>query len=229
MREFFEECRKCKETLNTNACNNAYLKVKLRNIIGDLSYLYKKYKPTDYTDFYTKYTNDTVGDDPRHRGRSNAEIRNVAEKWRALSHSNLDVEIFYKALIFYIICATFDGHKFELDFMDYIKSKGYTVTTSDPEIDAKFGVDLVLDNFFIQIKPVTFFIGDYNQSLLIDRRIAIEKYYKTYSTFKKPTYFAIYRKTDNGVQWLLNKNNKYTHKISDLLNIDGTTKLIYKD
>ena len=74
----------------------------------------------------------------------------------------------------------------------------------------------------IQVKPSTFFVNTTsNQSLINDRRKAVEKYYITKRLYKVPTLFMIYNQRE---QKFLKHNDKYTWNLFYLVNNDGSLK-----
>lgn len=215
--------------MNTNDYYNAYYQVKSRTLVGDLSYLYKKYSPTSPEDFYNKYINDTYSKDGdvRHHGRTQKQLMDIARRYQNISATGDELKFFYDNLVYHYFIQTYEGHKHEQEIMEYLKSKGKECKTTNPDDDAELGLDLEIDIAFIQVKPITFFYGNRNESLINDRLLAIEKYGKAMKKYNKPTVFAIYNKVGNQIFWLKNKNGGILHKIENLIDDEGKTKLDY--
>lgn len=221
---------KCIETSYlTQKCNMAFYKINSRQSIGDLSYLFQKYQPTDYQDFYNKYTTDTKCKDRRHCGRSEEELLVIAERYKAFAKSDLPVEIFFNNLIWHIIVQTFEGHRKEIELKQYLINKGFNVKNVKSDLDAEYAIDLLISKgdqkAFIQVKPISFFMGNSNQSLLNDRLLAIKKYKKALDKFGLHTIYCVYKKEGNKVEWLTNEKGGLGHKLNSLLADTGITKL----
>lgn len=213
----------------TSSCNMGFWKINGRKNIGDLSYLYQKYQPKDYQDFYDKYTSDTTGDKPEHHGRTEEELRKIAQNYKLYANSTLDDDMFFKNLLWHIIVQTYEGHKQEQVLIEYMNQYELNASSCNPDMDAVYGTDIEATynnkKFYVQVKPITFFYGNNNQSLLNDRINAIKKYNKTIADYNAITYYVIYEKGKDGeIKWWYNEKGKLFNKLSDLIAPTGITK-----
>jgi len=227
--EYFANCKKT--SWMTKEFNWHWYTINNRKEIGDMSYLYHKYKPTSYKDFYIKYTTDTGDDgDVRHRGRSEQELLQLAHKYQRISKRyDLPISTFYNNLVWHIIIQSYDGHKYEQQFINYINSLGYNAVTVNSNLDAEYGVDIEVFNdkkrlFFVQVKPITFTIGNKNASLINDRKLAYIKRDKIKEKYNVPVLLVCYsiNKVSKEVEWLQHNNGKCLFKFEELFNADGT-------
>lgn len=200
-----------------------------RNSIGDCSNLFQRLRPSDYYDFYVKYTKD--GEETLSKrsefpfyGRTEEEIRIIAEKYREeCGDYTYPLEDYIKNVYMHTIVETFDGQIKEQQVNQLLTDMGYTYEKPEQNEDSRYGIDFkVLKNnklvFVLQIKPISFFIGSSNQSLIEDRKGAFEKQRLVNDRYKVPTYYMIYKTTDNGnVQWL-SENGKICFELKRLLN-----------
>lgn len=207
---------------------DAWYKVKNRNNIGDLSYLYDKYNPTSELDFYNQYVSDTTyTPDIRHRGRSETELNKICNDYMFYSNST-DFDEAYNNMIYHIIVETYRGHQKERDLMEYIRSKGYEVSKSSSEDDAKLGIDLICKKgnkkVFLQVKPISFFIGNGRWDLIQDRQLAFQKRTLAKQLYNCDTVFAIYKLNGDETEWLMNDKGGFSHRFESFLDYDGHTK-----
>lgn len=226
---FIQDC------INTATASHKYdyawYKLKNRYTIGDLSYLYTKYNPTSELDFYYQYINDgetNETDNRYHRGRSYVELRDICDAYMDYARTT-DWNEAYHNLCYHIIVETYNGHKKERDLMNYIKSKGYRVTPTNSHEDCDLGVDLIAwkdgKKIGIQVKPISFFIGNTKSDLKSDRRLAFKKRDMAKNSGFDEVYFSIYKsysKTDT--VWVGNSKDGILHTFDEYLNSDGTTK-----
>lgn len=167
-----------------------------RPIIGECSYLYKKYNPSSYEDFFAKYTNDfndnysfeTHKGDYR-CGRSIEQLTNLAECYfndikKKEPKSKVTVQECFDDLVNHIIIETFDGRYIERFFVDMIRqsSDDFIVEQCTGDLDTLIGIDILVKkrsdkNYvrYLQIKPHTFFANTYNKSLINDRKNTFHK------------------------------------------------------
>lgn len=209
----------------TKDFNRYWYRLNNRENVGDMTYLYNKYQPTSYEDFYVKYTTDTVGENPKWHGRSEEELDEIAKRYQELSNRyDVNLSTFKNNIIWHTIVQTFDGHKKELELKQYLNSLGHDVRGVDPELDAKYGVDLAFYKggqlrFYIQVKPYTFILGNSNWSLINDRKLALQKGRQ----LQVPTYFAFY---DKSGKWLTNPH--IVSRLTDYIDNNGYTKLTHQ-
>ena len=213
----------------TKEFNLVWYKLNNRNNVGDMSYIYHKLQPTDYQDFYTKYTQDAYTDETiQHKGRTEVYIIDIARKYQAYSgRYDITLYTFFLNVLWHIIVQTFDGHKKENELINWLKGKGIDARPADSTLDAEYGVDIVIYNEnqpkqFLQCKPISFFKGNLNESLKNDRKISLKKYQKSYNIYGIRTYYTAYSRDG---RWL-KQNNKYCFKLETMINSDGTTRFI---
>lgn len=221
-----QEFYKTKQTLWK--FNSIWKKFSYRKWIGDCSYLYKKFKPQSYQDFYEKYIHDgTVNKntDIRYRGRTEEEIYQIALKYRSLSDINIDLDVYIKNIILHTIIETYNGQKIEETIEEYIKDKGYNVTRCYGDEDAEFGMDLKVFNdkqkFAIQIKPLSFFKGNKNESLINDRISAFVKEQKCYEKYHMKIYYIVYDILKDSKFKLLKNDDKILFRLAQLCYRNG--------
>lgn len=175
-----------KKTFNTKY-NKIWKQIAGRPFLGSCSYLFRKYKPTSYQDFFDKYVNDsdTYGYDSitcrgsEHHGRSIEQLNRLAELYhKRCNDKDITVDMCFDDIVNHAIIETYDGHQAELIVMKAIDSTGkYYTEPCEDDIDARYGVDIIVKNKengkisnLLQIKPITTFLGTYNSSLIEDRK-----------------------------------------------------------
>lgn len=199
------------------------------NNFGCCTYLYKKYDyPDTYEDFYEAYIKDSSFNDKEH-GRNEEYIYKMAYMLYLKDDERFNIEDYYSYIIKKLIYDTLNGCKQESKVNELLKRKGLRTESPTINEDLKYGIDIKVYEkekllYMIQVKPNTFFIGNRNKSLINDRLKAIEKENKTKKQYGVNTYYIIYNKTDG--QFILNKGKYLSHRLSDLINTDGTTKNI---
>lgn len=208
--------------------NKIWKKFSYRKWIGDCSFLYKKFRPVSYEDFYQKYVKDGENnkvDDIRFRGRTEKEIYQIALQYRSLCDINIDIDIYVKNIILHTIIETYNGQKIEETIQEYIESKGYNVIRCCGDEDAEYGIDLKVHNdtetFALQIKPLSFFKGNKNISLINDRISAFVKEQKCYNTFNIKTYYIVYDIISTNQFKILKNKNKILFKLKHLCHTNG--------
>lgn len=225
---------------------NIWKKISGRPYVGNCSYLYKKLEPINYQDFFEKYinyispnkTNSLKKDE--YYGRTINDLLNLAKKYKELCNDDkLSIEDFFDDIVNHVIIETFDGHIAENYILNVLKEKGFTVLNSDGEMDAVLGVDLIVKwkekiISFLQIKPVTTFLGNNNISLVNDRiefyhkQEKLNEYIKTayknciiknanieYMLYDKSTY-----DNENKLKWYY-KNNRSRFSLNELCDKKG--------
>lgn len=158
-----------------------------RYFVGNCSFLYKKLKPIDYQDFFTKYINYVQPNETKslkksqYYGRSINDLLKLSIEYKKRANDyEFTVEDFFDDIVNHVIIETFDGHAIEDYILRILEGKGYTVNNEDGNMDARLGVDLTVRwknklLSYLQIKPITTFIGNNNLSLKRDRANFFEK------------------------------------------------------
>ena len=225
-------------TINEEHINNVVKKVDYRlkeiwynfkytNILGCASYLYKKYgNPKTYQDFYNSYIKDHQSNSPEH-GRDEEYLEYIAFQMRKADGNKESVSVYYDYMVRKLIIDTFNGSEMERKAKEMLKSSGYTITEptyiEDTQLAIDFKANFKLNNYLIQVKPITFFMGDGNESLKKDRKLALEKKTKAEKQYNAKVLYMIY---DKYTKEFLKHNGKYAFKLDKLINNDGTTKNI---
>lgn len=225
-----------KDFKRTNAISRKYnkewKKFSGRSSIGDCSNLFQRLRPSSYYDFYKKYTKD--GEETINSrnefifyGRTENEIIEVAKKYRdECGDYSYPLEDYIKNVYMHVIVETFDGQVKEQQINQLLTNMGYTYDKPENDEDACYGIDFKVykDNrlsFVLQIKPISFFIGTKNKSLIDDRISAFTKQEKVYSKFNVHTYYMVYSSDDDGnVKWLT-ENKKLCFELWRLCNKDN--------
>ncbi len=226
---FAIEIQQAIEIDNTTDLKEKWYGMNSTNNFGCCTYLYKKYGyPDSYEDFYKEYVKDTSFNDKEH-GRNEEYIYRMAYMLFIKDDERFNIEDYYSYIIKKLIYDTLNGCKQESKVNDLIKRKGLRTESPTINEDLKYGIDIKVYEkdkllYMIQVKPNTFFIGNKNQSLINDRKLALEKERKTKEQYGVNTYYIIYNKTDG--QFILNKGKYLSHRLGDLINNDGTTKNI---
>ena len=197
--------------------------------IGDCSNLFQRLQPIDCYDFYLKYTKD--GEETAHDrktfkyyGRTEEEIEEVAKKYmEACGNTSFTFEEFVKNVYMHTIVETFLGQIKERQVNQILTDMGYTYEKPIGNEDSHMGIDFKVYkdgrlSFMLQVKPISFFNGIHNKSLIEDRIGAFEKETLVSKKFNVPTYYVVYD-TDNGgkVRWL-SEDGKLCFKLQRLCN-----------
>lgn len=226
------------KTINEKTCREIFIQYnnKLKNKwyilngtknVGCMTYLYKKYNnPKTYQQFYEAYITDKYNKkNPETCGRNEEYLNKVARKLMNLDNNEEQFSVYYNYIIQKLIIDTYDGLQKENQIKQKLINKGYTCVEPTYYEDVKLSIDFKVykdNNLYclVQIKPLSFFLGNRNQSLIQDRIKAIKKEKKAEQQFKVPLVYIIY-KDDK-----LIKNNKgnIAHRLLNLINLDGTIK-----
>lgn len=192
--------------------------------LGCVTYLYKKYnRPETVEEFYNAYTADTATSstqDLRTYGRSEEYLENVTNTLAENDGNRFEFEDYFSYILKKLFYDTINGAKKETELANLLKSKGYIIKDPTFYEDTKLGVDMFVYKdgkllFIIQVKPHTFFIGDRNQSLINDRRKALDKEKKCKERFRVPVFYCIY---DKQGKWLRNDKGRMCWKLDTLIN-----------
>lgn len=234
-----------------NACFESEMKYpKLTNVfqsfrksitIGRLSYLWKvKYKkPRTYDDFMMKYFTDNENKgDKIHSGRNVEEWNKIVNDFhkKALQiYPKVEIKTCSDYLLKKVIIDTLDGFKRELEFSDKMKVLGFRCEDATPEQDAEESIDFLLYEkqnpnklaYLVQLKPLSFFIGNANDSLRYDRKKLYQNLHKNRAKYKVPMFAVIYDRKRN--IWIKNEQNGYSFEIDKLINAKGESHAIYNE
>ena len=207
-----------------------------RNYIGDCSKLFQRLNPESYTDFYKKY----IEDGEKHknndelliyRGRTEEEITNIAKMYQKdCNRFDIPLETFILNIICHVIHETYDGQNVEREVGKMLNKLNYIYKKPDGNEDAKYGIDFKVYSkdklmFILQIKPMSFFTGNSNKSLIEDRINAFHKERLCNDMFGCKVYYMAYQINNNGgIYWYQDKNNKKCQLLSHFCNEDGTIK-----
>lgn len=212
--------------IHGNRLNNKWYGMNCTRDFGSVAYLYKKYGyPESYNKFYEMYTNDHK-ENSKENGRNYEYLVAKASELRNRDNNMYPIDIYFDFLMQKLIVDTFNGLAMESEVKKMLEESGFTCTTPTLWEDKDYAIDLKVymdDNFIciVQVKPNTFFKGNGNDSLINDRKSAIEKEKKVTSIYNVPTFYIIYKK-DSGK--FIEHNGKYCFRLHDLINNDGTTK-----
>lgn len=179
--------------------------------VGSVNALLQKYRPSTVEEFWDKYIADNgkIGD--RNRGRSINTLLKISATLSEKSGESIDD--CFNALKS-IIMGSLRGFRAENNVKKMIEGRGNTVTKSDPVLDT-MGVDLIVNNkYYVQVKPNTFFKGNYNESLIADRL----KLLKQEKMMNKPLYIMVYNRDD------IELIDEKPYKLSQLINEYGLVK-----
>ena len=241
-KEYYEENKK---KFNEN-CNVQYCIINGRRFIGSNSWLFKTLKPKSYQDFFDKYLTLTKGkslnpnidytnkwdllkDD--HYGRTLEDLIAIARFYKSLCpYVDYPLEEFFDDLVNHIIIETYDGHQAEIELENILVSKGFNVEGTDGDFDAKYGVDLIVTKNnrtrYIQVKPLTTFLGNKNEGLINDRL----KFFKKQKDLNNllggnnEIIYMLYDKTHfdktKEILWFY-KGDKVTFKLTELIDDNG--------
>lgn len=207
-----------------------------RSSIGDCSNLFQRLNPTSYYDFYVKYTKDgeeTVGnrEDFLYYGRTEGEIEELAKKYmEACGDYSFSLSQYIDNIYMHTIIETFDGQMKERSVGEILLNKGFTYEKPKKDEDACMGIDFKVYKdgkfiFALQIKPISFFKGFNNKSLIEDRKNSFHKERMVKEVFNVPTYYMVYKSddSDGSVTWLshndINNSNLCFH-LSELCSGD---------
>lgn len=248
-REYYE---KNKEKFNAK-CNEQYKVINGRKFVGDNSWLFKHLQPKNYQDFFNKYLAFTNGPSlnpdrnytkwglmkDEHYGRTLDDLITIAKFYKSLCpHVDYPLEEFFDDIVNHIIIETFDGHQAEIELRDILVKNGFEVKEIDGDLDAKCGVDLSITKNgktnYIQVKPLTTFLGNSNESLKKDRKNFFDKQRKL-NNYLGEDNEIIYMMYDRNhmiktreVLWFY-KGDKVKFKLNELTDINGNALNKFSD
>lgn len=212
--------------------NMAWKMLAGRHSIGDCSNLFQRLRPANYYDFYVKYTKDGEETFLKRKempfyGRTEEEIETVARKFQEkCGDYAIPLEVYIKNVYTHVIIETFDGQMCEQNVNQLLTNIGYTYEKPHGNEDSKYGIDFKVykDNvlsFMLQIKPISFFLGTKNASLISDRKSAFAKQDLVLQKYNVPTYYMIYDIDNVGnIRWR-SENEKLCFELCRLCNRDN--------
>lgn len=223
--------------------------------IGNCSFLFQEFykewkanhkeeKPA-YNDFFrfylshvnrnTSYPNDAEKPDCTEYGRSIADLVKLAEHYMGLCNDwNISLDKYFDDIVNHAIIETFDGQCREAKVREVYIQNGFTIERTNKHWDASLGVDLIVRNKkneiceYVQVKPLSTFLGDTNESLLEDRKYFFRKEEEKKIECEKnnlpyfKTKFILYNKR-YPEKWC-SLNGKKGFYLDELCNEDGTAK-----
>lgn len=225
-----------KEFKRTNAISRKYniqwKKYAGRNCIGDCSNLFQRLRPVNYYDFYLKYTQDGIKTAAerntfKYSGRTEKEIEELAVQYKnECGDDSFPLESYIKNIYMHAIIETFDGQMKELQINQLLTNMGYTYEKPEKNEDSRYGIDFKVYKggtlvFMLQIKPISFFKGVDNLSLIEDRLSAFRKQSLVQQRYKVPTYYMVYKMNDNGTVRWMSENGKLCFELQRLCNGDS--------
>ena len=221
--------------------------------VGDNSKLYSILKPTSYQDFFDKYTTylPTPNYIPKNLkgsqeyGRSIEHLQMLAGRYKELVNDDaFTVEDFFDDIVCHVIIETFDGHKPERELVRILSEKGYEVEETSGVMDSEYGVDLIVSKDgevkeYIQVKPLSTFLGTKNCSLKNDRsnffikQSLLNDFADGHPDFRKrDIIYMLYNYNHlikyNEVLWCY-KGDKVKFKLNELCRTDGIPLVEYRD
>ena len=132
--------------------------------IGFVSQFFKKINPKTLEEAYDNYTLSGILDTdlPRtERGRTKAEIEEMAIEWKERCKSDLPLVDFYDALVLHAVVETCMGMIMERVAQDAYRANGYEISETDGNDDRSCGIDFIARNdentILVQVKPISYF------------------------------------------------------------------------
>lgn len=247
---------------NKRVFNFLYNRITKRYInrakIGCCSYLCHKFRPNDYQDFLDQYLesgknsnfdyNTLKGDS--HKGRTLDELKAISEAYcKDINVPEVTYEMCFDDIINHCIIETFDGQAVEREVCKVIsETSNYSVYQEEDDFDAELGVDITVVNSdgkitnFIQIKPISTFMGNKNLSLKDDRvsfymkQVKLDNYLDSNerSNDKRLIEYMVYDKNEyhrtGRLKFLQNKNNNSLRfHLNELCDMRGNSLLKYNE
>lgn len=202
-----------------------------KNYIGCTSYLFKKYgKPKSGEEFFAKYIEDTQSNNLSNRGRGLEELYKVIREFhkKAVQYDNtITEEDCYHFFVKKIAFDTVAGLYKEEELKQRFREKGFYTKESTSDQDINEGIDFLVytDNectnlkALIQVKPYSFFCGNYKEDLLQDRRNLYAKSYSSAQKYKVPFAVCVYNNHTN--KWMKDTKGNTCIRVSNLINKEG--------
>lgn len=161
------------------------------------------------------------------------EIKDIANQYYIEINSPLSttIEECIKIVILHAVIETYDGKKYEKDFIQFLKSNDFEIKNIPYDDDFLRGIDIFSikneQQYLIQIKPISFFISN-REDCIRDRIDATNKRKKALEKYPNSHYiFSIYNKK-NG-QWASTPSGKISWNIDRLIMPNGSCLIDFKN
>lgn len=134
-----------------------------KDVSGSGNYLWSVLKPVGEFDFYHKFINYAEENKSKPiawRGLTHDELTRLAESFKADFEADAKcdypVETYYNYMLLHLIQEPFNGHRKEIEMLEYLLSRDKPARRADGELDLKYKVDILVgDDIGIQIKRET--------------------------------------------------------------------------
>ena len=195
-----------------------------------------KLKPTDYEDIYNKYldyASKNITQPVLKRGLDYNGFYNLALEYKKLAEEKTnfkyDLSVYFYGLVCHAIIETLNGQNKEQELLKLLKLRGYDAHKEEGFKDTRYGVDVAVkginEDFYIQIKPITFFMSK-KLDTQKDRINCCCKRNEMLEIEKIDTYYAIYDLTDGILRWVGKDGNNVLFKVNDLFEYDENTLIV---
>lgn len=209
------------------------------NVIGRCITLCEKHKPTSCEDFeekYHKYAQENINLPIKERGLTKDELLSTVKKFKQKCEEidnslNYDEKTYYDTLICHIITETYYGYLREQLLMNYINNIGLQIKKSSYKEDAKKSIDFIVNNndeeYYIQVKPLSFFKGLHYTDTYRDNQKMVDNAIYLSNNENKKFYVCIYEiDEENGVVKWVKNDNKICHEINHIYNLTESNIII---
>lgn len=193
--------------------------------------------PQEFANYYFTHYNpnsqydDIKKPDSRGFGRSVQDIVELARYYQAQCDPNIPLEDYFDDCVNHAIVETTNGQLREMILIEEYEKRGFNAVHTSGVWDLEFGVDFIIKKGnvikdYIQCKPISTFIGNYNLSLIQDRRNFFKKeqaklnYCMQNDIAYYPTKFIIYD-TNHVGEWCYIGNKKKGMLLNELCNKNG--------
>lgn len=211
-----------------------------RKVRGDCSYLYEKFNPSSYEDFYKQYVkngeetyNNRMNINSYHRGRSIEEILQESIKYyhrikEQFPNDNVSIKDCINNFIGRTIHDTYDGHFAENMAERLLKKYGYKTAKPQGDSDSLYGIDRYCYEgdklkFLLQVKPESFFANNKYKPKIRERKYAFIKGKKAEEVFNVPVFYIVYKRDKVNKSYIafLMKKNKMAFRLGELCYANG--------
>lgn len=230
-----KKCLESKKILNKNLISRQIYRNECSwsKYLGNCTNLYYKLQPTSYLDFYEKVLKYAEENKDKlkieDRGLTYQEYLQLSNKYKKLVEEKTslkyDLETYFYGLVCHSIIETFVGQKKEQQVMDLLKLRGYNAEKIEGKKDAEYHIDISTENiigdFYIQIKPISFFITNY-QDTEEDRIAHILARERLLKEEKIDTLYMVYAISweNSRIEWLSKEDGSILLNIKDLFEYD---------
>ena len=209
------------------------------NVIGQCITLCEKLKPISCEDFeikYHEYAQNNINLPIKERGLTKEELITTVKKFKEKCETadkslTYDEKIYYDTLICHIITETYYGYLREQLLMNYINNIGLQIKKSSYKEDAKKSIDFIVNNndeeYYIQVKPLSFFKGLHYTDTYRDNQKMVDNAIYLSDKENKKFYVCIYEIDEkNGVVKWVKNDNKICHEINQIYNLTESNIII---